>query len=88
MPDNRTAKKIFQWNPLTKRSQGKPKYRWEVNIKQDICQMKVKTWIICVQDRGNRKRTLRGPKRSVIKGSSAPEEKEEKEEEEEEEGDI
>jgi hypothetical protein len=38
---------IFQWNPLTKGSQG----RWDDNIKQDICQMKVKNWIICVQDR-------------------------------------
>jgi hypothetical protein len=42
MPDTRTVKKIFQWNPLTKRSQGRPTYRWEDNIKQDICQMKVK----------------------------------------------
>ena len=27
MPDTRTVKKIFKWNPLTKRSQGRPKYR-------------------------------------------------------------
>jgi hypothetical protein len=52
MPDTRTVKKIFKWNPLTKRSQGRPKYRWEDNVKQDICQMKVKIWITCVQDRG------------------------------------
>jgi len=38
-------------NPLTKRSQGRPNYRWEDNVKQDICQMKVKSWITCVQDR-------------------------------------
>jgi len=44
-------KKIFNWKPLTKRSQGRPKYRWEDNIKQDICQMKIKNWIPCVQDR-------------------------------------
>ena len=25
---------------------------WEDNIKQDICQMKIKNWIACVQDRG------------------------------------
>ena len=24
MPDTRTVKKIFKWNPLTKRSQGRP----------------------------------------------------------------
>jgi hypothetical protein len=31
MPDNRTVKKIFNWKPLTRRSQGRPKYRWEDN---------------------------------------------------------
>jgi hypothetical protein len=38
MPDTRTVKKIFNWKPLTKRSQGRPKYRWEETIKQGICQ--------------------------------------------------
>jgi hypothetical protein len=52
MPDIRTFKKIFKWNSLTKKSQGRPKYRWEDNIKQDICQMKVKNGIICIQNRG------------------------------------
>ena len=52
MPDTRRVKKIFKWSPLTKRSQGRPKYRWEDKVKQDICQMKVKNWITCVQDRG------------------------------------
>ena len=50
MPDTRTVKKTFKWNPLTKTSQGRPKYSWEDNVKQDICQMKVKNWINCVQD--------------------------------------
>jgi len=27
MPDTRTVKKILNWKPLTKRSQGRPKYR-------------------------------------------------------------
>jgi hypothetical protein len=52
MPDTRKVKKIFKWNSLTKRSQGRPKYRSEDNIRQDICQMKVKNWSVCVQDRG------------------------------------
>ena len=52
MPDTRRVKKIFKWNRLNKRSQGRPKYRWEDNVKQDICQMKVKYWITRVQDRG------------------------------------
>jgi len=33
MPDTITVKTIFNWRPLTKkRSQGRPKYRWEDNI--------------------------------------------------------
>ena len=51
MPDTRTVKKIFKWKPLTKRSQGRPKYRWGDNIKQNIFQMKIKIRIACVQDR-------------------------------------
>ena len=58
MPDTRTVKKIFNWKPLTKRSQGRPKYRWEDNIKQDICQMNIKNWIACVQDRGKWKEVV------------------------------
>jgi len=42
MPDTRTVKKIFNGKPLTKRSQGRPKYRWEENITQDIGQIKIK----------------------------------------------
>jgi hypothetical protein len=29
MPDTRTAKKLFKWNPSTKRPKGRPKNRWE-----------------------------------------------------------
>jgi hypothetical protein len=58
MPDTRTVKKILKWNSLTKRSQGRPKYRWEDNIKQDICQMRVKNWIVCIQDQGKWKEVV------------------------------
>jgi hypothetical protein len=51
MSDTRTVKKIFNWKPLTKRSQGRPKYKWEDNIKQESCQMKIKNWTGSVQDR-------------------------------------
>jgi len=33
MPDTRTVKMIFKWNPLPKRSQGRPKYRREDKVK-------------------------------------------------------
>jgi hypothetical protein len=58
MSDSRTVKKIFNWKPLIKRSQGTPKYRWEDNIKQDICQIKTKNWTACVQDREKWKKAV------------------------------
>jgi len=51
MPDSRTVKKIFNWTPLTARSKGRPKQRWEDNIIQDIHQLNIKNWTVCVQDR-------------------------------------
>jgi len=50
MPDTRTNKKVFKWNPLTNGPKGRPKNRWEDNIIQDLRQMKIKNWITCVQD--------------------------------------
>jgi len=76
MLDTRTVKKIFKWNLLTKRSQGRPKYRWEDDIKQDIWEMKVKNWKPASRIERNGK-MLRRPKLSTTKGSSVPEEEEE-----------
>jgi hypothetical protein len=70
MPDIRTVKKIFNWKPLTKRPQGRPKYRWEDNIKQDIYQMKIKTGWPASRIEGTGKRSLRWPKLSTRKFSA------------------
>jgi hypothetical protein len=51
MLDSRTVKKIFNWTPLTARSKGRPKQRWEDNIIQGIRQINIKNWTVCVQDR-------------------------------------
>jgi hypothetical protein len=64
MPDTRTAKRILKWNPLTNRPKGRPKNRWEDNIIQDLCQMKIKNWITCVQDRAKWKDVVRKAKTS------------------------
>ena len=57
-PDTGTVKKIFNWKTLAKRSKGRPKYRLENNIKQDICQLKITNWTVCVQDRGKWKHVV------------------------------
>jgi len=50
MPDSRTVKEILNWTPLTARSKGRPKQRWEDNIIQDIRQPNIKHWTVCVRD--------------------------------------
>ena len=35
MPASSTVKKIFKWTPLSTRSKGRPKQRWEDNIIQE-----------------------------------------------------
>ena len=51
MPEARATKKIFKWNPLTTIPRGRPKYRWEDNIMQDLGQMEIENWLTRVQDR-------------------------------------
>jgi len=55
-------RRYLNGNPLNKRSHGRPKYRGEDNIKQDICQMRIKIWIVCVQDRGKWKDAVKKDK--------------------------
>ena len=55
MPEARAPKKIFKWNPLTTRPRGRPKYRWEDNIIQDLGQMKIKKFVnLCTKVEGCR----------------------------------
>jgi hypothetical protein len=50
--------RVINYVVATGISQGRPKYRWEDNIKQDICQLKIQNWIACVQDRGKWKEVI------------------------------
>ena len=64
MPEARATKNMFKWNPLTTRPRGRPKYRWEDNIIQDLGQMKIKNWLTCVQDRAKWKDVVEKAKTS------------------------
>jgi hypothetical protein len=41
MSDDRMVKKIYKWKLVTTRLQGRPKSRWDDNVKQDICKIKI-----------------------------------------------
>jgi hypothetical protein len=40
---------------MLRRPLGRPKNRWEDDIRNDIKKLKIKNWTNCIQDRKNRK---------------------------------
>jgi len=51
MPETSIVKKIHKWKPFTGRPAGRPKSRWEDNVRNDLKKMKLIKWIEQVQDR-------------------------------------
>jgi hypothetical protein len=41
MPDNSMVKKVYEWSPSSTRSLGRPKNRWEDDVKSDITETKI-----------------------------------------------
>ena len=50
MPDNSTVKKVYELSPALARSLGRPKNRWEDDVKSDITRMKITNWKDCIRD--------------------------------------
>ena len=76
------VKKVYEWKPMSIRPQGRPKNRWEYDIRNDTKKLKIKNWISCIQDRNNWNHVLRGLKRTPKKKKKKKKEEEEEEEEE------
>jgi hypothetical protein len=51
MSPNRSVKCLYSWKPLGTGSVGRPKTRWEEDVKADIRKVKVPNWKTIVQDR-------------------------------------
>jgi len=51
MLETRMVKAIHAWKPVSKRPMGRPKIRWEDDVKKDIQRLKVPNWKTLVQDR-------------------------------------
>jgi hypothetical protein len=51
MDSARTVTKIYEWKPTSTGQQGRPKLEWENDIKDDVREMKLNNWRICLQDR-------------------------------------
>jgi len=51
MPDNSMAKNVYEWSPALTRPLGRPKNRWEDDVKSDITWMKITNWKDNIRDR-------------------------------------
>jgi hypothetical protein len=58
MPDGRVAKSIFKWKPYATRLEGRPRLRWEDDVRNDLKKMGVKTWKQRVQERNQWKEII------------------------------
>ena len=60
MQETRKVNAVHSWKPTSKRPTGRPKIRWEDDVKKDIQRLKVPNWKTFVQDR--RWKWVRRPK--------------------------
>ena len=51
MPETSIVKRIYKWKPFTGRPAGRPKSRWEDDVRNDLKKMKLVKWAEQVQDR-------------------------------------
>jgi hypothetical protein len=51
MPDDRMVKKVYEWTPMSTRPLGRPKHRWEDDVKNDVIRMGVNSWKDCITKR-------------------------------------
>jgi hypothetical protein len=58
MPKIGILKKIYKWKPFTSRPVGKPKSRWEDDVRNDLKKMRLIKWTEQVQDRLKQKVTV------------------------------
>ena len=44
MPKEREVTRIYKWKPFASRQIGRPKNRWEDDVRKDLQTMKIKNW--------------------------------------------
>ena len=51
MPNESEVTRIYKWKPLASRPKGRPKNRWEDDVRMDLQKIKIKNWKKSVLDR-------------------------------------
>jgi len=65
MPDNSMVKKVYEWSPAQTRSRGRPKNRWENDVKNDMTRMKITNWKECIRNWTKWKKLIEKAKTSL-----------------------
>jgi len=50
MPETSIVKRIHKWKPFTGRAAGRPKSRWEDDVRNNLKKMKLMKWAEQVRD--------------------------------------
>jgi hypothetical protein len=58
MPDGIVAKSMYKWKPYATRLKGRPRLRWEDDVRNDLKKMGVKNWKKRVQERNHWKEII------------------------------
>jgi hypothetical protein len=58
MPDERVVKSIYKWKPCATRPKGRPRLRWEDDVRNDLRKIGVKNWKQRAQERKKRKEII------------------------------
>jgi hypothetical protein len=51
IPEERLVNEIYKWKPMFTRPLGRPKNRWQNDIRNYMKKLKIKNWTSCIQDR-------------------------------------
>jgi hypothetical protein len=55
MLEERMEKKVCKWKPMLTRPLGRPKNRWEDDIRNDMKKLKIKNWTSYIRNLNKRK---------------------------------
>jgi hypothetical protein len=56
---------VYEWSPALIKLLGRPKNRWEDDVRSDITRMKITTWKDCIRNRIKWKKLVEKAKTSL-----------------------
>jgi len=58
-------KEVYKWSPAQTRSLGRPKNRWDDDVKSEITKMEITNWKECIRNRTKWKKLVEKAKTSL-----------------------